>query len=99
MVNDDKNSGFKLLYGWLDPYWCLAMNDLLEEPQGEMFIDGDQYADIALHMVEYMFADSEYVPSAGYPDLVINIALQIISPRQSFYNTSHYCRDLSKYPS
>jgi len=79
MVDDDKNSGFRLLYGWLDPFWCEAMNDLLDEPQGEFFIDGDQYADIALHMVEYMSADSKYVPSTGYLDLVINVALQNIS--------------------
>ena len=78
MVVDDKNSGFNLLSGLLDPHWCLAMNDLLEDPQGEFFIDDNQYADIALHMVKYMSTDLKCVPPAGYLDLVINIALQII---------------------
>jgi len=79
MVDNDKISGFKLLSKSLDSYWCPAMNDLLEDPQGEFFIDDNHYADIALQMVKYMSADLEYVPSAGYPDLVINVALQIIS--------------------
>jgi len=79
MVDDDRNSGFKLLSEYLDSYWCPAMNDLLEDPQGEFFIDDNQYADIALYMVKYMSADSEYAPPAGYPDLVINVALQITS--------------------
>jgi hypothetical protein len=57
MVDDDRNSGFHLLSQPLDPYWCPAMNDLLEDPQGEFFIDDNQYADIALHMVKYMSAD------------------------------------------
>ena len=73
------NSDFKLLSWLLDPRWCRAMKDLLDDPQGEFFIDDNQYADIALHMVKYMSAnlDLEYVPPAGYPDLVINVALQI----------------------
>ena len=78
MVDDDRNSGFDLLSEPLDPYWCAAMNDLLEDPQGEFFIDDNEYAVIALHMVRYMSADSGYVPPARYPDLVINVALQII---------------------
>jgi len=98
MVNDDRNSGFKLLSEPLDLYWCPAMKDLLEDPQGEFFIDDNQYADIALHMVKYMTADSKYVPSAGYSDLVINVALQIISALQNFSHTSHYGQDLSKNP-
>jgi hypothetical protein len=98
MVDDDKSSGFNLLSELLDPYWCLAMNDLLEDPQGEFFIDDNQYADIALHMVKYMSANLEHVPSAGYPDLVINVALQIIFTLQSFSNTSHYGQGLFKYP-
>ena len=79
IVDYDKNSGFKLLSELLDPYWCPAMNDLLEDPQGEFFIDDNQYAGIALHMVKYMSADLEYVLPAGYPNLVINVALQITS--------------------
>jgi hypothetical protein len=100
MVDNDRNSGFKFLFGSLDPYWRPAMNDLFEDPQGEYFIDDNQYADIALYMVKYMSAHPEYVPPPGYPDLVINVALQIIllSAFRSFYNTSHYGRDLSKYP-
>ena len=83
MVDNDRNSGFKLLSEPLDAYWCPAMNDLLEDPQGEFFIDDNQYADIALHMVKYMSADLECVPPAGYPGLVINVALQIICASQS----------------
>jgi len=79
MVDDDRKSGFKLLSHSFDRYWCLAMNDLLEDPQGEFFINGDQYADMSLHMVKHMSANLEYVPPAGYPDLVINVALQIVS--------------------
>jgi hypothetical protein len=87
MVDDDRNSGFKLLSEPLDPYWCPAMNDLLEDPRGEFFIDDNQYADIALYMVKYMSANSEYVPPAGYSDLVINIALHwIISSLQRLSN-------------
>jgi hypothetical protein len=62
MVDYDRNSGFKLLFDFLDPYWCPAMNELFEDPQGEFFIDDNQYADIALHMMKYMSADLEYVP-------------------------------------
>ena len=61
MVNYDRSSGFNLLSGLLDPYWCRAIKDLLEEPQGEFFINDNQYADIALHMVKYMSAHLEYV--------------------------------------
>jgi hypothetical protein len=95
MVDYDRNSGFKLLSKRLDPYWCPAMNDLLEDPQGEFFIDDNQYADIALHIVKYMSTDSKYVPPAGYPDLVINVTLQIIS---YFSSTWHYSRDVSNNP-
>jgi hypothetical protein len=86
MVDDDRNSGFKLLSKPLDLYRCPAMKDLLEDLQGEFFIDDNQYADIALHMVKYMSTDLdlEYVPPAGYPDLVINVVLQIISALQHF---------------
>jgi len=87
MVDDDRSSGFRLLSKFLDPDWSPAMNDLLNDPQGEFFIDDNQYADIALHMVKYMSADLEYVPPAGYPDLIINVALQIISVWQSLSNT------------
>jgi hypothetical protein len=64
MVNNDRNSGFNLLSrSELDPYWCPAMNDLLEDSQGEFFIDDNQYADIALHMVKYsMSVNLKYVP-------------------------------------
>ena len=80
MVDHARNSGFELLSKFLDPYWWSpVMNDLLEDPQGEFFIDDNQYADIALHMVKYMSADLKYAPPAGYPALVINAALQIIS--------------------
>jgi hypothetical protein len=79
MVDVDRNSGFKLLSEFLGSSLCWVIKALLKDPQGEFFIDDNQYADIALHMVKYMSADSEYVPPAGYPDLVINVALQIIS--------------------
>jgi hypothetical protein len=74
MIDYDRNSGFGLLFKRLDSYWCWAMTDLIEDPQGEFFIDDNQYADIALHMVKYMSAGMEYVPSAGYPVLVMNVA-------------------------
>jgi hypothetical protein len=83
MVDHVTNSGFELLSKFSHPYWRTVMNDLLEDPQGEFFIDDNQYADIALHMVKYMSADLKYVPPAGYPALVINVALQIISTLQS----------------
>ena len=100
IIGDDRNSGFSFLSGKsLDPYWCPAMNDLLEDPQGEFFIDDNQYADIALHMAKYMSADPQYVPPAGYPDLVIEVALQIgIYFYQSLSNASDYARYLSKNP-
>ena len=98
MEDDDKVVGFKLLSRASYRYWCPAMNDLLEDPQGEFFIDDNHYTDIALHMVKYMSADSEYVPPAGYPDLVINVALQIISALQNVSNSSHYDLGLSKNP-
>jgi hypothetical protein len=98
MVDDDRNSGFKLLSKLLDPYWCPAMKDLLEDPQGEFFIDDNQHADIALHMVKYLSVNFVYVPPTGYPDLVINVALKIISAFQSSYNTRHYDQHLSKNP-
>ena len=75
MVNYDRNSGFQFLSKMLDLCWFPAMNDLLEDPRGEFFIDDNQYADIALHMVKYMSANLEYVPPAGYVDLVIEVAL------------------------
>jgi len=43
----------------LYPYWGLAMNDLLQDPQGCFFVDDNDYTDIALYLVKYM---SEYVP-------------------------------------
>ena len=81
MVDGDRNGGSEFLCRWLRPFWRPAMDDLLEDPhwQGEFFIDDNHYADIALHMVKYMSADLKYVPPAGYPALVINAALQIIS--------------------
>ena len=97
MVDYDRNNGFNLLSRSLDPCWCPAMNDLLEDPQGEFFINDNQYANIALYMMKSMFADSKYVPPAGYPHPAINLALQIIS-RQSLYNISHYGCNLSKNP-
>jgi len=100
MVHNERSSSFQFLSGLFEPYWGPAMNDLLEDPQGKFFIDANQYTDIALHMVQYMSTGLPYAPPAGYPDLVINVALQIIllSTLPSFYNTSHYGRDLSKNP-
>ena len=98
MVDYDKNSGFNLLSKTINPYWRLAMNALLEDPQEEFSIDDNHYADIALRMVKYMSANKEYVPPAGYSGLVINVALQIISALQSSSNTSHYGQDLSNNP-
>ena len=71
-----------------------AMNDLLDDPHGDFFIDDNHYADIALHMVKYMYAHLEYVPPAGYPDLIINFAFQTISLLY-LSNTLH---SLSKNP-
>ena len=50
---------FDYLMHTRNPYWRLAMNDLLQDPQGIFFVDGDQFTDTALHVVNYM---SEYVP-------------------------------------
>ena len=60
ILDDDRNRSFELPSEGLDPCWCLAMKDLFEDPQGELFIDDNQYVDIAFHMVKYMSADLEY---------------------------------------
>ena len=93
MVDDGRNGVFQFLSRPLDSRWYPAMNDLLEDPQGEFFIDDNQYANLALYMVNCIVpANLEYVPPAGYLDLVINVTLQAYS------NVSHYAQDLSKNP-
>ena len=53
VVENDKNNGFKLFSRPLDAYLRQALKDLLDDPQGEYFIDDSQYTDIALIMIDY----------------------------------------------
>jgi len=56
-VNPDR---FQRFIQTPNPYWWLALNDLLQDPQGCFFVDDDQYTDIALHVLKYMY--HRYVP-------------------------------------
>jgi hypothetical protein len=76
MVENDENRGFKLFSEFLDVYLGQALKDLLDDPQGEYFIDDNQYADIALIMVNYISAEIRYVLPIGYLGLHCNIAFQ-----------------------
>jgi hypothetical protein len=51
MVENDKNHGFMLCENSLTEHLVQALNDLLDDPQGEYFIDDNQYTDIALSMI------------------------------------------------
>ena len=86
MVDNDRNSGFNLLSQALDPYWCLAMNNLLGDSQGEFFIDDNQYADIALCMVKYISATLVCIPPPGQYSLPYSLsfgrsAIAVIFPK------------------
>ena len=61
MVENDKRHGFKLFSESLDVYLGQGLNDLLDDPQGEYFIDDSQYTDIALNMINYISAEIRYV--------------------------------------
>ena len=79
MVENDKNHGFKLFSKFLDGYLVQALNDLLDDPQGEYFIDDNQYTDIALNMINYISAEIRYVSTIGYLGLRCDIAFQVFS--------------------
>ena len=53
MLENDQNHGFKLFSEFLDVYLGQALENLLDDPQGEYFIDDSQYTDIALIMIDY----------------------------------------------
>ena len=74
MVQNDENHGFKLFSGSLNWRLVQALNDLLDDPQGEYFIDDNQYTDIALVMINYISAKIRFVLSIGYLGLRSNIA-------------------------
>jgi len=57
--NRTYGSGYEFLSQSVHPFWRHPLNDLLQDPQGDFFVDDNQFTDIALHMVKYM---SEYVP-------------------------------------
>ena len=57
MVADDQNHGFRLFSESLNQRLVQALNDLLDDPQGEYFIDDSQYTDIALNMIDCISGD------------------------------------------
>ena len=77
MVENDKKHGFKLFSGPLNRHLGQALNDLLDDPQGEYFIDDSQYTDIALIMINYISADIRYVLPIGYLGLHSDISFQV----------------------
>jgi hypothetical protein len=77
MVEMDENHGFKLFLEFLDVYLGQALKSLLDDPQGEYFIDDNQYTDIALNMINYISAEIRYVLSNRYLGLRNNIAFQV----------------------
>jgi len=79
MVENDKNHGFKLFSEPLHRYLGQALNDLLDDPQGEYFIDDSRYTDIALNMINYISAEIRYVLPIGYLGLRCDIAFQVFS--------------------
>jgi hypothetical protein len=66
MVENDKNHGFDLFWAPLDVHLGQALYDLLNDPQGEYFINDTQYTDIALIMINYISAENRYVLPIGY---------------------------------
>jgi hypothetical protein len=66
MVENDKNHGFMLCENSLTEHLVQALNDLLDDPQGEYFIDDSQYTDIALSMINSIITESQYVLPIGY---------------------------------
>ena len=77
MVENDENGGFKLFSRPLDVYLRQALKDLLDDPQGEYFIDNSQYTDIALHMINYISVEIRYVPPIGYLGFHCDIPFQV----------------------
>jgi hypothetical protein len=80
MVENNKNRGFNLfLQNNIHMYLRQALNDLLDDPQEEYFVDDDQYTDIALIMINYVSANIRYVLPIGYLGLRSDIAFQVLS--------------------
>ena len=79
MVQSNKNHGFKLFSESLNKYLVQALNDLLDDPQGEYFIEDSQYTDIALNMIKYIPAKTRYVLLIGYLGLRNAISFQVFS--------------------
>ena len=61
MVENDKKHGFDLFSFDIDMYLREALKTLLDDPQGEYFIDDNQYTDIALNLIDYLSAQIRYV--------------------------------------
>ena len=75
IVENDKNDGFWLFWAApLNVHLGQALNDLLDDPQGEYFIDDTQYTDIALIMINYISAGIGYVLPIGYLSLCSDLA-------------------------
>jgi len=77
MVENDLNHGFNLFSERLEDHLVQALKDLLDDPQGEYFIDDSQYTDVALIMINYISAHIWYVLPIGYLGLRSDIAFQV----------------------
>jgi len=89
MVQDDQKHGFKLFSESLDGHLAQALNDLLDDPQGDYFIDDNHYTDIALIMINHISAEIRYFLPIGYLGLRNDIAFQVFS-ELSFQRRSYY---------
>ena len=98
MVENDENRGFELFSGSLDVYLGQALNDLLDDPQGEYFIDDSQYTDIALVMINYISAENRYVLPIGYSDLCCNIAFQAFWGQVHLRRSCYYGQYFAENP-
>ena len=79
MLENDQNHRFKLFSEFLDVYLGQALENLLDDPQGEYFIDDNQYADIALNMINYISAEIECVLPIRNLGLHNDITFQVFS--------------------
>jgi hypothetical protein len=96
MVQNDENHGFKLFSESLDVNLEQALNDLLDDPQGEYFIDDSQYTDIALILINDISIENRYVLPIGYSGLRCDIAFQAFSGhglQRSSYNGQYFAEN------
>ncbi|KDR84404.1 hypothetical protein GALMADRAFT_133711 [Galerina marginata CBS 339.88] len=91
MEHDRK--GFNILHYPPAPYLRSALQALLDNAEGEYFIDGNQYADIALYLMGGMSVGSPYAMFIPSQYLNANVASQIVSaePKRSYHKeTAQY---------